>query len=578
MSDGGAQFQHLFLGSAYAGFTIDFYAAGTSTGKNAWLDETKASATQQVSADSNGMATWYADGDYRLRIKDANGNLLWDWPSYKMTSDTATMWEGNFGTAYPTAVSKNQWQKFALTDGSDNLIELGINQGSQFIPYTNFVNVKWFGAKGDGATDDTTAIQAASDSLTSGGVVFFPRATYLHNSALTISNNDVIFVGEGWGTKLKAGATMAQQIEVTGVRIKICELQLDGNGNATNGISVNATAANNDQRFDRLYIASQTTSGIKNTLGDAIHISGCFFNTCGTALWSVEDARNSIFEGNYVIGANGCLIQKTTQGAEGVRILNNTILPNTSGLYGIKIEGALQIDISHNVIDQCNAEAIKLDGSSKSINNIQISNNWLGGASGVTNLDGINLTGSNISDVFIINNTTNTWSRYHCTIGANIDNVSLAFNSMNDTGTENLRLVGPNEQIRLIDNRFANSTLSVNEQATTVKSIAMGNFMGSTPTISDNSLWYKNPGFITEAIGTGTITSGNTDVTITHGLDYTPKDRDVTITGLVLSTNNVGDVIVDALTATTFDVTVRNDPGASGFNFAWHAKRRVNFS
>src|SRR3972149_5509488 len=131
--DGGAQFKYLFLGSSFPGFTIDFYSAGTLTGKNVWVDENKSSAVQRVSADSYGMAVWYADGDYRVRIKDADGTLLWDWPSIKITSDTATMWEGNFGLSYPTATSTNIWQMFAKHDASNNFLELGINTGEKFV-------------------------------------------------------------------------------------------------------------------------------------------------------------------------------------------------------------------------------------------------------------------------------------------------------------------------------------------------------------------------------------------------------------------------------------------------------------
>ncbi|MGH7451063.1 MAG: glycosyl hydrolase family 28-related protein, partial [bacterium] len=41
------------------------------------------------------------------------------------------------------------------------------------------LNVKDFGAKGDGIADDTTAIQAAIDALPNdGGVVFFPSGIY----------------------------------------------------------------------------------------------------------------------------------------------------------------------------------------------------------------------------------------------------------------------------------------------------------------------------------------------------------------------------------------------------------------
>src|SRR3972149_8676179 len=130
--DGGAQFKYLFLGSSFPGFTIDFYSAGTLTGKNVWVDENKSSAIQQVSADSNGMTFWYADGIYRMIVKDADGTQLWDWDYVKITSDTATMWEGNFGLSYPTASTFNRWQMFSKVDASNNFLELGINEGSAF--------------------------------------------------------------------------------------------------------------------------------------------------------------------------------------------------------------------------------------------------------------------------------------------------------------------------------------------------------------------------------------------------------------------------------------------------------------
>ncbi len=52
-------------------------------------------------------------------------------------------------------------------------------------------NVKAYGAVGDGATDDSTAIQAAiNDCLNAvGGTIYFPPATYRVNSQLTFPNN-----------------------------------------------------------------------------------------------------------------------------------------------------------------------------------------------------------------------------------------------------------------------------------------------------------------------------------------------------------------------------------------------------
>lgn len=56
------------------------------------------------------------------------------------------------------------------------------------------VNVRAFGAKGDGVTDDTASIQAAIDSLTNngvGGVVVFPDGLYRINGAFTEASGSI---------------------------------------------------------------------------------------------------------------------------------------------------------------------------------------------------------------------------------------------------------------------------------------------------------------------------------------------------------------------------------------------------
>lgn len=61
-----------------------------------------------------------------------------------------------------------------------------------------YINVKDFGAKGDGSTNDTAAINRAMLSLhaTRGGILFFPAGIY-RIDALTISKPNVHLVGEG---------------------------------------------------------------------------------------------------------------------------------------------------------------------------------------------------------------------------------------------------------------------------------------------------------------------------------------------------------------------------------------------
>lgn len=63
------------------------------------------------------------------------------------------------------------------------------------------VSVKDFGAVGDGTTDDTVAVQAASDRVEArgGGWVYFPKGTYKVTSAISVDTVGVSWRGAGRG-------------------------------------------------------------------------------------------------------------------------------------------------------------------------------------------------------------------------------------------------------------------------------------------------------------------------------------------------------------------------------------------
>lgn len=84
-----------------------------------------------------------------------------------------------------------------------------------------YTNVRWFGAKGDGVTDDKTAIEDAAASIhLSGGVLYMPSGTYHTLSGIFIDKSNFSIVGDAMpntatdlhslidGTIIKGGLTI----------------------------------------------------------------------------------------------------------------------------------------------------------------------------------------------------------------------------------------------------------------------------------------------------------------------------------------------------------------------------------
>lgn len=71
-------------------------------------------------------------------------------------------------------------------------------------PASNFLNVKDFGAKGDGRSDDTKAVQNTLDKGAGKKIVYFPAGTYIVTSTVTIPKGSKV-VGEAWSQIMGAG-------------------------------------------------------------------------------------------------------------------------------------------------------------------------------------------------------------------------------------------------------------------------------------------------------------------------------------------------------------------------------------
>lgn len=129
------------------------------------------------------------------------------------------------------------------------------------------VSVKDFGAKGDGATDDTLAIQAAIDYCSTNmiGTLYAPPGTYIGN---WIIKKDVIIQGAGAEATRFVGLANAPTFKtltnVATVRIGWRDCKISGNlSNASNtGITIGTTTA--------------------GTWVDTVHIDNVVIDGCGS--------------------------------------------------------------------------------------------------------------------------------------------------------------------------------------------------------------------------------------------------------------------------------------------------------
>lgn len=128
-------------------------------------------------ANSGTPARLYVNSDYSIRVMNKNGSIVYSAPS-----------------------ATERYSSVVVTGLDASSIEF-LQAGTGAVPETvqtklrRTVDVKDFGATGDGVTDDTTAIQNAIDSLAAtGGVVHFPPGEY--RVARSVGVND------RWGLKV----------------------------------------------------------------------------------------------------------------------------------------------------------------------------------------------------------------------------------------------------------------------------------------------------------------------------------------------------------------------------------------
>ena len=206
-----------------------------------------------------------------------------------------------------------------------------------------------FGAKGDGVTDDTIAIQAAIDSLyLNSGTLFFPKGTY-------IVNLDIRFNGSG---SFKEG-----DITIEGEQGSIIK---KGSSFPADGYLFQFRKSNNVDVKNLIFIGKTPTINLANFGDNGIifnsfenaRVTGCRFKDFGDGFikvssTSINNTPTAVESRKIFVNNNffeNCFQTSTTPGGCSQYILSNNYFSNSRIKFASRYNVADRIIISNNII------------------------------------------------------------------------------------------------------------------------------------------------------------------------------------------------------------------------------------
>jgi len=445
-------------------------------------------------SNSGTPARLYVNSDYSIRVQNRNGSLVYSAPA-------ATERYGNIINAqdvvydppFTGAVQTNVEAKLAQT-----------------------LSVLDFGADNTGATNTTTAIQAAIDAAedAGGGTVYFPSGEYL----VTVINlkNNVNLLGAGESSQIttsyaKGGAIFGQTVE----NIDISHIFIQGN---------NLIDPDDPQNGDTgIYVDGCTNVKVHHCKIDGVFAWGMI---------SVDNSDLIDFSHNTVTNIGNQSAIACDNGTTNFIIANNLI--RSGKLYGVEVESSNLTNrwgvITGNIVEDCVA-GISLNYLCEDIvisSNVLRNNNNINTISGDFGY-GVYINGSTGAGtlipkrIIIDSNIIHTHKKYAVLLSGKMNEVTVSNNYITKGGTAtNARCItavnSAKTYLNIINNNIDCSNIS---SAINVSEVLRLRIEGNTA----QNLW-------TEILEVGgSVTSARVEMPLINNLEASAVTGGVTLNG-----------------------------------------------
>jgi putative cofactor-binding repeat protein len=388
--------------------------------------------------------------------------------------------------------------------------------------YGFFVNVKSFGATGDGTTDDTAAIQAAETALGgTGRDLHFPAGTYRITSAITKTSN-VSWRGEGAAFSQGVSGNYSSRILVDGPTSGYAVTVNTVSNVGVSGIEFTTSVTSRDlagclyingaspgySRVERCAFDNFATGVKVGTSGN--WVVGNVFNSCGVPI-DVSGSENHVIGNHgYGDGATAAILVRTSAN---MVIGNKFFGDGASTNYGLVVWGYGNT-VQGNVYDAFNEARIDLEGHNTAPFN-----------AGNPDCTANTVVGNNVSGCGNLGNVAGLG-------GAGTYNAGVMLRGVNGDVTV-IVLIG-NTVFNKRTDRATDSAIYLRAESgrTVSGTVVQGNVLRNATNgvrragTTTGTKYRDNIGYVTENSGTA---SGYNGLTVAHGLAITPSEIVTTV-------------------------------------------------